>query len=189
MTSAPSTVVLVLERRDGYCLSMSASGLGKRSITVPRMGVALAASALVAGGCGNALTGDVDLPSYGPVSTPAAAPPGAATMPAAFPKEVPVPLGRYRVGPGPVDESWSLTITDAAPGALDDAVRLLRDNGYRVESMLGQDVYLGTRYVVTVAADPEHADRLVYTVMDSRDIPGVPALPSFEVPTLIPAVN
>ncbi|MBJ7341499.1 hypothetical protein [Mycolicibacterium sp.] len=168
---------------------MSALARGRRSTTVPRVCAALALSALVATACGNALTGDVELPSYGPVSSPPQPAPGTAALPAAFPRDVPVPPGRYRVGPGPVDKSLSLTVTDAAPGALERAVRLLRDGGYQVEPVMGRDMYLGPRYVVTVSADSEHADRLDYTVMDTRAIPGLPQMPRLDIPTLIPAVG
>lgn len=143
----------------------------------------MTALVLVTAGCGDVLTGHVDLPSYAPVVTPPPPPPGAVALPAGFPPEVPVLQGRYRPGVRPVNDSWALTVTDAGPGSLERAQRLLRDAGYEVEPVLGRDLYLGPRYIVTVALS-EDGRGLDYTVLDTKVIPGLPQLPRLHVPTL-----
>lgn len=153
-------------------------------ITLSKVSVGMTALVLVTAGCGDVLTGDVDLPTYPPVGTPPPPPAGAAALPAGFPREVPVLSGRYRVDSGPVGDSWALTVTDAGSGSLERAQRLLRDGGYEVEPVLGRDLYLGTRYVVTVAL-AEDGHGLDYTVVNTRAIPGLPPLPNLDVPTLI----
>lgn len=144
--------------------------------------------AIALGGCSDVLTGGkVDLPSYGPVTSPPAPPPGSATLPAGFPTGIPVARGLYRLEPGPVRDSLSLIVTDVPPGALKNAKCLLTSNGYQAEPVLGQQMYLGTRYVVALSGQVAATGyQLTYTVVDTRSIKGLPELPELTVPTLIP---
>lgn len=146
-------------------------------------------STIAVAGCSDVLTGGkVDLPSYGPVTPPPAPPPGSATLPAGFPTDIPVVRGRYRLEPGPVRDSLSLVVTEVPPGALENARCLLTSHGYRAEPVLGQQMYLGPRYIVAVSGQvaADRGYRLTYTVLETKSIKGLPELPQLTVPTLIP---
>lgn len=150
--------------------------------------VVVAALAVALVGCSDFLTGKVDLPTYAPVTSPPAPPSPSAVLPSGFPREVPVPRGLYRMGPGPVDKSVSLVVMGIATNSLGDAERLLLDAGYQRERVLGQEAYVGTRYVVLLAGDPGTGGgyRINYTVLDTSAVPGLPTMPSLTIPTLIP---
>ena len=149
---------------------------------------ALAIAAFLSG-CSDMLTGgQVDLPTYGPVTPPPPSPAGSAELPASFPRDIPVPRGLYRVQPGPLPASLSLAVTDLDATALDQARRMLLDAGYQVEPVLGQDMFLGTRYIVTVTdvSSSERGRQLDYTVFDRNSISGMPSIPQLTIPTLLP---
>lgn len=142
----------------------------------------MAAIAIVAAaGCtaDDMMGGSVATKSYGPVPPLPSTQPGSPRVPSSFPKGIPIVAGLYREGVGMSSESKTLEVTDVQPDAEQEAAKLLVDAGYIEQSFVGQKAFLGTKYMVMVSGDSLGGPFvLVYTVMPTTGMPGIPAFPT-----------
>ncbi|GAB16547.1 hypothetical protein GOEFS_005_00060, partial [Gordonia effusa NBRC 100432] len=66
-----------------------------------------------------------------------------------------------------------------------DAQTLLEKAGYSRENVLGQDTFIGQKYLVTVTDDDVgYGTMIVYRLSPISDLPGIPQLPQVSVPPL-----
>ncbi|MFT9533220.1 hypothetical protein ACM0AX_08165 [Mycobacteroides abscessus subsp. abscessus] len=125
--------------------------------------------------------GAVERTTYPPITPIPPPPPGVSTLPADFPRDIPVIQGIYRQdGQG---DSRTLAVSGVDPSAVPAAGKLLTDAGFEHQTVLGQDAYLNNKYTVLVVGDDLGGTfTLRYTVMPMT---GVPAMPSVTFPPLI----
>jgi len=125
--------------------------------------------------------GAVERTTYPPITPNPPPPPGASTLPADFPHDIPVVKGTYRQdGQG---DSRTLAVSGVDATAVPAAGKLLTDAGFEHQTVLGQDAYLNNKYTVLVVGDDLGGTfTLRYTVMPMT---GVPAMPSVTFPPLI----
>lgn len=125
--------------------------------------------------------GAVERTTYPPITPVPSPPPGAAVLPADFPRDVPVVKGRYRQDSQA--DSKILAVSGLDPSAVSAAGKLLTDAGFEHQTVMGQDAYLNSKYAVLVVGDDLGGTfTLRYTVMPMN---GMPSLPSMTFPPLI----
>ncbi|SKT94905.1 Uncharacterised protein [Mycobacteroides abscessus subsp. massiliense] len=132
--------------------------------------------------------GKVSFTSYPPVtSTTAAATAASTKTPRDFPREVPVVTGLYSPESSPFGDARAMTVTGIEPSALNQAKRLLTEADYAAIQAQGMDIFLGSKYAVMVSGeDSTGAFRLHYVAFPVEAVPGMPSMPTFTIPTLLP---
>ncbi len=136
-------------------------------------------------GCSEVLTGGkVEHQSYPPITPAAPLPPGSDVLPANFPTDIPVAKGRYREGDATSPSTVVLDVTDVEEKAVAEAKALLLAADYQVETIVGQAMYIGTKYMVALTTDTGDDGRIVltYTVTTMSGISGIPQIPSLTIP-------
>ncbi|CPR82345.1 hypothetical protein [Mycobacteroides abscessus] len=132
--------------------------------------------------------GTVSFTSYPPVTstTPAAVAPST-KAPRDFPREVPVVAGLYSPEPSPFGDATAMTVTGIERSVLNQAKKLLAEADYAPIQAQGMDIFLGPKYAVIVSGDDSTGTfRLHYVAFPVGAVPGMPSMPTFTIPTLLP---
>lgn len=132
--------------------------------------------------------GTVSFTSYPPVtSTTPAATAASTKAPRDFPREVPVVTGLYSPEPSPFGDATAMTVTGIERSALNQAKKLLTEADYAPIQAQGMDIFLGPKYAVIVSGDDSTGTfRLHYVAFPVGAVPGMPSIPTFTIPTLLP---
>ncbi len=153
-----------------------------KSVRILVLGLALTLSIA---GCSEVLTGGkVEHQSYPPITPAAPLPPGSYELPTNFPTDIPVVMGRYREGAPTGPSTVVMDVTDVEGTAAAEAKALLLAADYQEETIVGQPMYIGTKYMVALTSDTGDDGRFVLTYMVTTlsGMPGLPQIPELTIP-------
>lgn len=126
--------------------------------------------------------------SYPPVSAPKSAEVGHVEVPSWWPSDIPVPPGRYReLQSSYLDKrTRAMEVSDVGDDSFEQAGRLLVEADFVKQKFLGQNVFMNSRHMVTVAvADNGYGEILIYTVSDAMNLPGMDGLGDLDISSLL----
>ncbi|WP_078282411.1 hypothetical protein [Mycobacteroides franklinii] len=149
----------------------------QRSVHVAVLVFAAIVITMSVGGCSMSdfVGGAVVRTTYPPITPIPPPPPGASTLPADFPRDIPVVKGTYRQDTE--GDSRTLMVSGVDASAVATAGTLLTEAGFEHQTVVGQDAYLNKKYTVLVVGDDLGGTfTLRYTVMPMTGVPGIPSV-------------